>query len=326
MSTIRYCELRDNDVIIAPNRLHRPTEFEPSKSEYTTDECPFEAGAEESTPKEIYSKKDENGDWICRVIPNLYNALDINSSKSSKRDGFFTSKSGFGAHEIIVESRDCNKRADGYTIKEWRAYLDTICHRYEDLSKDERLEYIQVFKNHGSLAGATLKHPHSQIIATGFIPTTIEQELKRLNRYYKKYNRTTISDMAYEELRVDKRVVFENNSFIVFAPYASLYPFELFIVPKESVVDITKLYEHQLDDLSHLLLNIYGKLYAVLGDFSYNLIFKNAPLRYKEESYTFYIWIVPRIYTLAGFELSTDLRINPILPELVAKKLKEVIV
>ena len=325
--SIRYCKLRDTDVIISPKRLHRPTQFDLPKDNYTLQECPFELGAEDATPKEIFSIKDEKGNWICRVVPNLYNALCIDEEKSSKREGFFTSKSNFGAHEIIIETPSHDKTADKYTEEQWRAYLKTIIHRLEDLRCDSRLEYIQVFKNHGSRSGATLIHPHSQILATGFVPGGVKSELQRNKDYYKIHNRSLLLDIVSEELRIGKRVVFENSSFAAFVPFAALYPFEIIISPKEQICDITKLSQNQLRDASQILKNVYKKLYALLGDFHYNMIFKNLP-NFKKESdnyHTFYIQIIPRIYMLAGYELSTGMRINPVTPEMAAKKLKEVL-
>lgn len=328
MSTIRYCKLRDTDVIISPKRLHRPTQFTMPTDNYTLEECPFEPGAEEATVSEIFSIKDKDGNWICRVVPNLYNALDIGAIKSSKREGFFTSKTGFGAHEVIIETPVHDKTADKYTLEQWNAYLNTINHRINDLSQDIRIEHIQVFKNHGSRAGATLRHPHSQILATGFIPSEVKAELQRSRDYYKIHNRPLLLDIANEELRIGKRVIFENSTFIAFAPYASLYPFEIMIVPKEQISDMNKLNQSQLHDGAQVLKNIYIKLYATLGDFHYNMIFKNMPNEREtccDEYHTFYIQIIPRIYMLAGYELATGMRINPVTPEMVAKKLKEVI-
>ncbi len=327
MSTIRYCKLRDTDVIISPKRLHRPTQFNVPKDNYTLAECPFELGAEDATPKEIFSIKDENGDWICRVVPNLYNALCIDEEKSSKREGFFTSKSAFGAHEVIIETPSHDKTADKYTGEQWSAYLKTIIHRLEDLRCDSRLEYIQVFKNHGSFSGATLLHPHSQILATGFVPSAVKAELQRERDYFKIHNRTLLLDITHEELRVSKRVIFENSSFVAFVPFAALYPFEVIISPKEQICDITKFSQHNLEDASVMLKNVYKKLYAVLGDFHYNMIFKNLPSFEDAGSkyHTFYIQIIPRIYMLAGYELSTSMRINPVTPEMAARKLKEIL-
>jgi UDPglucose--hexose-1-phosphate uridylyltransferase len=323
MSEIRYCKLRDSDVIIAPNRLHRPTQFDTPTEIYTIDECPFEIGNEDATPTEIYRVSDKNGEWITRVVPNLYNALDINKENGSKREGFFTSKSAFGAHEVIIENPSHDKRVDKYTIEQWSAYLKTINQRVNDLSKDERLKHIQVFKNHGSRAGATLKHPHSQIIATGFVPNEVKSEYKRCKDYHNIHQRTLLLDIVGEELRVGKRVIFENNSFVAFAPYASLYPFEVIISPKEHISRIDGLNHQQLHEEAQILKKVYIKLFEVLGDFHFNMIFKTQIQN--SEYYTFYINIIPRIYMLAGYELSTGMRINPVKPEMAAQKLKEVL-
>ncbi len=321
MSEIRYCKLSDNDVIISPKRLHRPTQFDAPSDNYTIDECPFEIGNEDATPQEIYSVKDKDGNWICRVVPNLYNALDINEEKSSKRVGFFTAKSAFGAHEVIIETPSHDKTVDEYSLEQWSAYLLTINHRLKDLRGDKRLEYIQVFKNHGSRAGATLRHPHSQIIATGFVPQDVKKELQRCKEYFDIHQRRLLLDIASEESRLGKRVIFENNSFVAFAPYASLYPFEVMIAPKKHISDMSELNQSEINNLSKTLQNVYRKLYKTLGDFHFNMIFKNPPAL--ENYYTFYIQIIPRIYMLAGFELATGLRINPLSPEKATKKLKE---
>jgi len=323
MSTIRYCKLRDTDVIISPKRLHRPTQFHTPTDHYDLDECPFEVGNEDATPNEIYSIKDKNGDWITRVVPNLYNALDINEENSSKREGFFTSKSAFGAHEVIIETPSHDKTVDRYTLENWEAYLKTINHRVEDLSKDERLKYIQVFKNHGSRAGATLRHPHSQIIATGFVPNEVKNELQRAKDYFQEHNRTLLQDIISEELRIGQRVIYENNSFVTFAPFASLYPFEVIIAPKKHLSTMAELNSSEVHQLAQILKNIYKKLYTTLGDFHYNMIFKNSPTI--TEHYTFHIQIIPRIYMIAGFELASEMRINPVSPEVATKKLKEVL-
>jgi UDPglucose--hexose-1-phosphate uridylyltransferase len=303
--------------------LHRPTQFDTPTDHYTLEECPFEAGSEDATPNEIYSIKDKNGDWITRVVPNLYNALDIHEENNSKRDGFFTSKSAFGAHEVIIETPHHDKTTDNYTLENWEAYLKTIEHRVKDLSQDARLKYIQVFKNHGSRAGATLRHPHSQIIATGFVPSEVKREMQRCKEYFDVHNRTLLLDMVNEELKINKRVIYENNTFVALTPYASLYPFEVIISPKRNKSVLSELNQTEMHDLALVLKNVYKKLYAVLGDFHYNMVFKN-PLT-ATEYYTFHVQIIPRIYMIAGFELASGMRINPVSPEVSAKKLKEVL-
>ncbi len=321
MNKIRYCKLRDTKVIIAPNRVNRPTNFKVQSDSDDISLCPFEKGNERFLTKEIFSIKDENNNWSVKVVPNLYNVLDIGVENYSKREGFFTYESGFGAHEVIIETPLHDITMDRYTKQMWSDYLEAIKHRLEDLSKDKRLKYIQVFKNYGFRAGATLKHPHSQLIATPFVPKEIKREFKRSKRYFKTHQRALLDDIIYEELRVDKRVIYKNSNFVAFAPFASLYPFEIIIAPKIAISSMIYLDYEALVDLVEVLEIVYKKLYKTLGDFHYNMIFKNA--LEDIDYFRSYIHIIPRIYTLAGFEISTGMRVNPFSPELVSKELSK---
>jgi len=334
MSTVRHCKLRDCKVIIAPERLHRPSNFAKQEEEDDLNLCPFEKGSEEATPHDIYRIDDKQGQWICRVVPNLYKALSIEEQKYSQRLGFFTQESGLGAHEVLIETPQHDLLMNQYTLEQWQAYFKAITTRIRDLSQDKRLAHIQIFKNQGAKAGATLKHPHSQIMATAFIPPLVEIEVERQREYFKKHKRPLLLDMMHEENREGKRIIYQNNHFIAFTPFASLYPFEVHIVPKEQRADISKLHVTELKELSKALKDVYKKLYALLGDFDFNMIIKNPPLEIENEDpnyfhqmdqfFTFHIMIIPRLYTLAGYELATEMRINPILPEMAAEKLKEV--
>jgi len=333
MSSVRYCKLRDAKVIIAPERLQRPSNFSTPKQDDDLSLCPFEPGSENATPNAIYTAEDKNGQWTCRVFPNLYKALSIEEPKESKRIGFFTQESGLGAHEVIVETPHHDLTMNHYTLEQWHNYLKAISSRIKDLSHDSRLAHIQIFKNHGASAGATLKHPHSQIIATAFIPPEIESDIERQRAYFKKHHRALLIDMVQEEKRESKRVIYENSAFIAFTPFASLNAFEVIIAPKEQKSDISTFHVETLKELSRALQDVYKKLYAILGDFDFNMIIKNPPIKIEhvdpnyfyqmDQFYTFHIQIIPRLYTLAGYEFATGMRINPILPEIAAQRLKE---
>jgi len=333
VSVIRYCPLRDEKVIVAVNRLHRPVDYGVCKESVkeSEKECPFERGREELTPKEIFSIR-ENGEWLVRVVPNLYHALSVESEKRSYSRGYFEYEEGVGAHEVIIENPDHFKKMKDYSLKEFRDYLFAVKSRLLDLSKDKRLEYVSVFKNQGVNAGATLSHPHSQIIATPFIPKEIREEIERKRAYYKIHKRALLADIVSEEIREEKRVIEKNEDFVAFVPFASFYPFETFVVPMENISSLAFLDEGKLLSLSQILQKVFKKLYKVLGDFDFNLIYKNSPpvteqtdpnYFYKmEEFYLFYIQIIPRLYKLAGFELASNMRINPITSEDAAKRLK----
>ncbi len=333
MSTIRECPYSGKSVIIAPERLHRPFELssiQPQNSD-DIDLCPFEKGSESSTPKEIFSINDKDGEWITRVVPNRYHALSIEANDKSYREGFFTYTDGLGAHEVIIETPSHDLRADQYTIDLYRIYLRTLIARIKDLKNDTRLKYIQVFKNHGSKAGATLKHPHSQIIATPFIPPKVDRQINRCREYYHANNRSLLLDTINEELRVKKRIIYENETFVAFTPYASSSAFEIMISPKTEIHSIEFINTAQKIDLARSLKSVFSALYALLGEFDYNLLFHNAPpvrehvradyFYHIEKFFTFNIQILPRIYTTAGYELSTGIDINPVTPESAAQKL-----
>jgi UDPglucose--hexose-1-phosphate uridylyltransferase len=324
MAHIRYCNLRDTKVLITPKRAVKPYDFitEINKKPDLS-QCPFEAGNESLSEKEIFSLRDENGNWKTRVVANLYNAVDIDKNKESYREGFFEYENALGAHEVLIETPQHEIGMHEYSQEQFKNYLLTIIERIKDLSKDQRLEFIQVFKNKGMKAGASISHPHSQIIATAFIPKKVEQEIKRKKEYFKKHKRPLLLDIVNEELRLNKRVISQNNTFVAFCPFASEYPFEILITRKNFVSSLKELELNEIEDLSQILQVAHQKLQKTLGDFDFNMIFKDLPTDQDNiKEYTgFYIQIIPRIYNLAGYELATEIKINPIIPETASSEL-----
>ncbi|MCK9372337.1 MAG: galactose-1-phosphate uridylyltransferase [Sulfuricurvum sp.] len=341
MSQFRFCRLTEQRVIIAENRLRKPDMFLSALDHYFDDDvanCPFEYGNEHLSGHEIFAIRDNGSEkdtvgWKTRVVPNLYHALSTDEEKKSRRIGFCESENGVGAHEVIIETPNHTASMDQYTIEEFENYIKTIIARMDDLKNDIRLEYIQVFKNCGKYGGASMPHPHSQIIATPFIPKNIKEQLKIQKSYFLKHGRSLMGDMVEEEIRVNERVIYENGTFLVFTPYASAFPFEVMVAPKHSIAMMTELTQYQINDLSLAMAFLFKRLYRELGNFPFNLHFFNIPpmnnrnepeFFYKMDEYgRFFVRITPRIYQIGGFELSTGMHINPIAPELAAKRLKE---
>jgi UDPglucose--hexose-1-phosphate uridylyltransferase len=220
-----------------------------------------------------------------------------------------------------------------YSIEEFENYILTIMARVDDLKRDTRLEYIQIFKNSGKYAGASMTHPHTQIIATPFIPGDVKKRLEIQKSYFEKHGSSLLGDLVDEEIRLNERIVYENGTFVAFAPYASCFPFEVMIVPKKPLGRITELNVHQINDLARTLELVFKRLHRELGDFPFNMLFSIMPpmsaqnepdFFYRmDEYFRFSIRIAPRIYHLAGFELSTGIQINPVPPELAALRLRE---
>ncbi len=326
MSEFRYCKLNDCEVIFAPKRLKRPESFI-SEVSYADDvnQCPFEKGREEYTPKEIDRMEDDQG-WRCRVVPNLFNALGIEDDFTSQKDGFFEKRGGFGAHEVVIETPDHRKQMFDFSKEDFVYYLTLLQRRCRSLKKDKRLHYISIFKNSGQQAGASLIHSHSQIMATGKVPAEIEKKIDFKRQYYKRHARALMDDLIYDEKKSVKRIVEENDCFIAYCPYASQFAFETMVVNKKGYSCLEQMDFSDLHSLGEMLHSLFKRYREVLGEFAFNMLFFTAPINDGENDsrriYRFFIRIVPRLYNIAGFELSTGVYINAVLPEEAAKQLR----
>ena len=327
-SEFRYCKLSKEWILFAPKRINRPNNFFKETFFNKDSTCPFDVGNEHMTPKEIARIPSTTG-WHARVIPNLYNVLSIESKLEGKRDEFFDIFSGFGAHEVIIETPDHDKQVFNYSIDDFFHYLTLAKHRIISLSNDKRIDYVSLFKNSGDLAGASVNHSHSQIIALPFVPREVAGDIEYMKRYYQKYKRALLDDLVYEERKYEKDIVFENESFTCYAPYASKFAYEIKIVSKDKVASIVEMNDEMIYNLSKAMQVIFKKLYGILGEFGFNMMFKNHPYEgYTERSkkyYRFYIEICPRLNGIAGFELDSKIYLNSVLPEFAAKQLKEIL-
>jgi len=337
MSEIRHDRLHDHYVLIAPERMRRPDSLSVNTSSIVKLSCPFCEEHEKMTPPEIYAIRDnhanENG-WQVRVIPNLYKAVQIELDNDTKTDGIFKSRPGFGAHEIVIDTpcHDCHLAdLDSVQIGKW---LSTISMRIADLRQDKRLVHISVFKNHGENAGATQSHPHTQIIALPVEPQNTLRLIEKDFQYYHRYGRGKVEDILENERNKKVRIISQRGDFVAFCPFASGFPFEIMIAPARALSTLDDLNRDDISNLSELIKEIFMRLDAQLGDFDYNLSFNMAPLNSNFENepyfphlkkyYRMTIRIMPRIYRLGGFELSTGVMINPVEPEEAAKLLREV--
>ncbi len=334
MSEIRYNLLRDEYVLVAPERLTRPTLFGDSKK-LTQDivECPFCVGNEKMTPKEICSLKDSNGKWLTRVVPNLYKAVAIELECASKEDGLYQKMGGFGAHEVIIDAPFHQEHFENLNQKQMALWLKTLKCRVDDLRRDTRLIYFSIFKNQGENSGSTIPHIHTQLIALPFVPKNEIRVLKHLFYYFKEHGRGVIEDMVDFEIDDKKRVVKESKNFLAIAPYGSCFAFETLILPKIKAITISELDDELIDELSVLLKSLLLALKKAIGEFDYNLYINHPPFHKNFENeeffndigefYRFYISIIPRLYKTGGFELQSSTYINPMLPEEAAKIVRD---
>lgn len=319
-------------VIISTERTLRPMDYkiEKEKSKADLSKCPFEPGNEKMTPSEIMSyrdpktKKDEPGWWI-RVVPNKFPALRVEGELDKRGIGLYDMMNGIGAHEIVIETPNHYEEIYNIPEKGIEEILWAWRDRMIDLSKDKRFKYILVFKNKGSQAGASLEHPHSQIIALPIVPIRVSEEVKYSKQYFEYKDRCIFCDIIKQEVGERKRIVEENREFVSFVPFAPRFPFELWILPKKHASDYTQITKRDLSSLAIVLKRTLQRFIKALDDPPFNLMIHTAPLEEPNlPYYHFHIEITPRLTKVAGFEWATGFYINPTKPEDTAAYLREV--
>ncbi len=329
MSEIRYDLIHNEYVIIAPERLHRPIELATPEIEIPKN-CPFCPGNEDLTTKEIFSIK-INGKWVTRVVPNLYKAVAIESDFDFDTDGMNEKFGGFGAHEIIIDTPKHNANFNTLSEEEIFYYLKTIKERVVDLKKDKRIIQLNIFKNKGIKAGASQPHPHTQIIGLPIISNFQRNLFKRSFDFYKEKGKSLYEEVFLFESK-NKRKIYESREFLIYAPFASAFAFESIILSR-NYSSIEFMNDEVLKELSVNIKSLFNVLNLELGDFAFNMLFYLPPINknFENEDYfdeidkifRFFIRVTPRIYNIAGFELMSNSAINPVVPEEVAKLLRE---
>jgi len=319
-------ELRQNMatkewVIIANERAKRPDQYIADHSHATTEmqaefdpDCPFCPGNEELDLG--VEQLPPTGDWKTRVVYNKYPALSREGDPARTFDGVHRRISGVGHHEIMVEHPLHNKTLALMTPDEIKLVLETFYSRGWSIRRDSRIEQIVYFKNHGERAGASLKHPHSQIIGLPVVLTNIRHRIEEARRYFDDNGKCVFCTMMADELDKKERLVAVNDHFVAFILYAAPSPFHIWILPRQHSVSFLYSQPDEITALSEMLWLVLRKLYVGLHDPAYNLIIRSAPVKEISNDYLhWYVTIIPRLSRTAGFEMGSGMFINPALPE-----------
>jgi UDPglucose--hexose-1-phosphate uridylyltransferase len=319
-------------VIISTERAKRPKDFKsvPEKKKITAKECPFCPDNEGATPPEIFAIRRDSSQpnapgWTLRVIPNKFPALRIEGEIDRRGEGIYDRMNGIGAHEVIIETPDHAKDLAEIEAGEFNDVVNAYQHRLLDLKKDERLRYVMIFKNFGAAAGASLEHSHSQLIATPVVPKRVMEEMDGAKRYFEYRERCIFCDIIVQETKNRKRLICENNSFILICPFAPRFPFECWIVPRNHLSNFEDATAEQLKDLAAILKDCLMRLKKALNTPPYNYVIHTAPITVRGiDFYHYHLEIIPVLTHIAGFEWGTGFYINPTGPEDSAAYLKNI--
>jgi UDPglucose--hexose-1-phosphate uridylyltransferase len=335
---IRRDYLLNRWVVIAKERKKRPTDFIRKNIEEKDGVCPLCPGNENMTPPavlvylssngKIRKERDQNGlrhkDWLVRVVPNAYPAFTPPNRKTVITKKGSTLVKALGHHEVIIESpcHDEHPGAAGVSqlIHVINAYLDRLNH----LSIKSYVKHISIFRNHGREAGASLSHAHTQLISTPFIPKILQEELEASRSFWTTNHSCLLCDVLAKE-KESPRLICENTSFVIFAPWASINPLEFWVLPKRHHSSMLAMTRKEVEDLAYSIRVCLGGLRSLLNDPSYNFGFHTSINEEAEDYYHWHLEVYPRLAIWAGFEKSTGMFINVISPEDAAAELKKAV-
>ncbi len=341
MPELRKDPLVGRWVIISTERAKRPDEFldlETPEQEPPQEDCPFCEGHEAKTSPEIRAirpagSRPNSPGWNVRVVPSIAPVLRIEGDLKQEKQGIYEITSGIGAHEIVIESPSHVSSLTDLPETQIRQIINVYIERITDLEKDPRFRYVLLFKNHGQAAGeGQFRHCRSQLIALPINPIRVREELRGARAYFEMKERCVLCDMLRQEFDSQERIAAETPYFVALTPFASRFPFELWILPKLHAADFTTLSPEHRDDLARMMKTAFSKLSKVLNDPPLNYIIHTAPFRRPvkpgywrtvDEDFHWHIEIMPRLTRVAGFEWGSGFYINPFTPEEAAHFLRE---
>lgn len=326
MSELRQDPLTGRWVVVAAERQARPRDFNARPSVSQKGICPFCPGNENLTPSEIVAYR-SNGSpgWTVRVVPNKFPALCPRGDLRTAEAGVYHVMSGIGAHEVIIESPRHRDSFSTMAVDDLRNVLFCYRERLLELKKDDRFVYVQIFKNVGEAAGASLKHPHSQLIALPTVPQGVLTELESSEAFYSGHGCCLLCEILRQELEAGGHVIIDSPKFLAFAPFASRFPFEVWIVPKRHSFAYEETSAPEIEDLARVLGTVSRCVNGALNQPPFNLVLHTAPFGLRHaDARRYYHWhleILPVLTKVAGFEWGTGFFINPMPPEEAARHL-----
>lgn len=331
MSELRRDPVCGRWVIVDTEHPNAPEDFDYEPQVYQGKTCPFCYGNESMTPPEIEVFREaktgpNTSGWQVRVVSNKFPALASDGELDRQGAGIYDMSRGIGAHEVLIETPDHKRDICDLSPKEIEQFLFMYRNRTLALMRDKRFKYIMIFKNFGAAAGASLEHPHTQIIALPMVPKNAKEEIKGAADYFEYRERCIYCDMIKQELAEKERAVFENKHFVSFCPFVSRFPFEIWITPKEHSSSFSKIQDVEIPALAAILKDTIASLKKAFPDLSYNFIVHTSPINGSAgdtEGYHWHIEFMPKLTRVAGFEWGTGFYIAPTPPELAAKYLRD---
>ena len=312
-------------VVIAPERAKRPSDFVSDRTRVKHDIDEEDVFALDSNSyRTRYSDFETSRVYI---MPNKFPAFieshaDISPRSHKVEDGFYRVRPAVGGHDVVV-IKDAETSVPDFDLETWHDLFLAFQWRYDHFVKEDRDIYVMPIYNHRPEAAASIWHPHAQIFCSPVIPNIVAKELHHAQKYYELQGASPFADMLNHELEEKIRIIAENKDFVAFTFFAARFPFEIWILPREHRSSFAAVPKSELQNLSRICVEVFGRLDKVLHDPPLNFYIHSAPASCGDAAY--YSWhfeIGPRLSNYGGFELGAGMVIDIVSPEKAAMYLK----
>lgn len=328
MSELRQDRLSGEWVIVAPERGARPRQLKEHGHDAATPahdpNCPFCPGNEAMLTEILAESPTETPPgWLTRILPNRFPALSPDAAAESRTEGIYGAAGGLGLHQVIVESPRHDADLPFMNDESVTAVVAAWQRVHGEMIAAPGVEAVFLFRNRGLKAGASLRHPHSQAVATHFVPPRLAAREARARTLYNETGHCPLCEILEFELGAGGRVFLEGEHFAAMVPFAASCPFEFLIVPRRHTACFSAVTKEEAAELGEVLRETLRRLHDVAGDPPYNLALEtasrgetNSPCQH------WHLRIAPDITTPNGFDLAAGMPVNPHLPEADAGALR----
>lgn len=328
----RYNILTGEWVLVSPHRAKRPWQ-----------------GQNEAVSNEVRPAHDPNC-YLCAgnqringemnpdyedvfVFTNDFAALQTGTKDFKIEDGLLIAQSEQGICKVICFSPDHSKSLADMQPQEIEKVVKAWQREYQELSKNDLIDYVQIFENKGAVMGCSNPHPHGQIWSQTSLPNEVIKKNKKQLEYYNIHNSSLLGDYLDQELSKQERILFENDAFVVLVPFWAIWPFETMIVPKRHQPNILGLKADEsllFAEAISVLTKTYDKLFNT--SFPYSSGIHQAPTNGKDNTHwhwhmSFYPPLL-RSATVKKFMVGYEMFGSPqrdITAEIACERLKQLI-
>ena len=329
-SELRLGSLSNRWVLIAAGRANRPHDDWGPLQQASPREDPFSPAhirpeeIVDRIPNDDHTKYSVESDWKALAIKNIYPFVSPKPSNPRLTGNVID---GYGYHELVIHSPEPHKNFEDFTPGQTQAVLELYLKRFNQLSHEPHVRHVQIFTNRGEEAGASIPHPHSQIVALPITPPYITELIDAAHKHSARHDGSNVAeDELSQEIHDSSRVIYENSKFLVYCPFAPHADYHIRIMPKGPGAHFYEITESQLEHLAKIINLAFRRLDRIAGIPPYNAFIRTAPTGEVAEELKGFRWhidIIPHLSTPGGLEISTGLDVVTVFPEDAAHALRQ---